>query len=286
MTFKPEPNLPNDPADPAKRPAVRIFFIGQMILESSADGKTCEVFINRAAPGHHLSIEVRRKQPGKPDQIMMRHLGSLPFASAPTGVTPKHGLFINVTNGPQGVKGYSGSVASTEGKALARAFNMRKIHDVEPGRVDPIGGRPSILIDDAVFYAADTITKCNLKKKQDNSSDLPQTEKASIIGANIYLPADNSKKVTLTWRQGGMDVQLKLERSDVFSYEIYINNEPLYEDDNDPFKHDEFSEFYRILRDIPREEQFELTFPAPDPVAPPPSRGTTRTPCMSVLLDI
>jgi hypothetical protein len=286
MPFKVEPNLPNDPADPAQRPAVRMFFIGQLILESSQDGKTCEVFVNRAAPDHHLSVEVRRKQPGKPDQIMMRHLGPLSFAGVPQGVTPKHGLFVSVTGGPLGVRGYNGGVGSTEGKALARAFNMQKLHDVDPGSVDPVGGRPSILIDDAVFYAADTFPKANLKKKKPSSPDLPQTDKASVIGANIYLPANNSKKVTLTWRQGGRDVQLKLERSDLFSYEIYVNNEPLYEDDNDPFKHDEFSEFYRILREIEPEEQFELSFPPPDPVAPPPERGTTRTPCMAVLLDI
>ena len=279
MPFTPTPDLPANPA-------VRIFFIGQMILQPSADGKTCEVFVNRVAPDHHLSIEVRRKQQGKPDQIMMRHLGPLSFAAAPPGAPPKHGLFINVTNGPKGVKGYNGVNASAEGKKLERAFNLKKIHDVPTGPVDTAGARPSILIDDATFYAADTIPAANLKKKKVGSSLQPQTDVASLIGANIY-PTGNGK-VTLTWRQNGRDVLLELEPSAAFSYEIYVNNDPLYEDDSPaaPFKHDEFAEYYKILPAVPRDEQFELTFPAPTPAAPPPSRGTTRTPCMSVLLDI
>lgn len=273
MPFTPVEELPSNPA-------VRIFFSGQMILEPSLDKKTCEVFVSRVAPDHHLSIEVRRKQAGKPDIIMMRHLGPLSFAESPAGAPPKHGVFIRVTNGPKGVRGYDGTNVSSEGKSLKHAINMNTIHDVPTGPVDRPCGRPSIYIDDAVFYAADTILSAVIKKKKGGGIGKPLSDIATIIGANVYLTGNS--KVSLAWRQNGRDVKLDLEKSAAFSYEIYIDNDPLYEDDalTAPFTHDEFAEYYKMLPGIPPDEQFALTFPSLSR-----DRGTTRTPCMSVLLN-
>ena len=84
----------------------------------------------------------------------------------------------------------------------------------------------------------------------------------------------------MVWRPDGRDVQFAFERVANQTHEIYVSNEPLFQDDDpqSPFKHDEFAEFYKILREVPNEEQFVLD-------TPPPSRGSLRTPCMSVLLN-
>ncbi|HUQ31195.1 MAG TPA: hypothetical protein VM095_03700 [Pyrinomonadaceae bacterium] len=283
MPFTPTADLPPNPS-------VRIFFIGQLILEPSRDKKTCEVFINRSAPDHHLSIEVRRKRPKLPDVIVMRHLGPLSFIGT-SDVAPKHGMFITVSNSAEDVKRYNGGNSSPEGKKLDHALNLKEIHDVPTGKVDPSGGRPSILLDNAVFYTADmtpddlTIT---LQKKTANSTPEEIQPIASIIGANIYLKEESV--VSLNWRQLGREVSLDLDfrnAEEGATYEIYISNDPLYDDDglDKPFKHDEFAEYYRILPDLPSNERFQLDFPEEDPDAPRGDRGSGRVPCMAVLLN-
>lgn len=265
----------------APNPDVRIFFTGLQVLESLSNN-TCEVFINRRSPDHHLTIEVRRKQAGQPDVIMMRHVGPLAYtAPVPPGTPPRYGFGIRVSPNPAGIQGYNGG-PTTEGKSLGLAFNMFRIHDVATGPVESMGGRPSILINEGVFYSAATFTQgATLQKKRPGSQPKPQAEFTNIIGANIYLTA--GRVVTLSWRQNGRDVLLNLEKSTTHTYEIYINNDPLYEDDSPtaPFVHDEFAEYYQILPAVPQEEQFALTFPQPLD----PDRGSTRAPCMSVLLN-
>jgi hypothetical protein len=285
MAFKSRDDLPANPK-------VRIFFVGQLILEPLKDAKGCEVYINRSAPDHHLSIEVRKKKPNKPDEIVMRHSGPLPFAGVPRGVQPRHGMFIQVVEAaalqtpplatspsptPR-VEAYNGSTPSSEGEELDLALNMFRIHDVPCEPVEPIGGRPSILIDHGTFYTADTFPAgATLRKRRPGSWPKPQPKFAGIIGANIY--ANDSQVVLIRWRPNGRDILLPLERIPNQTHEIYITNEPLFQDDDarSPFKHDEFSEFYKILRNVPIHEQFILEIP--------PDRGSLRTPCMAVLLN-
>ena len=279
------PFIPRDDLPP--NPDVRIFFVGQLILEPLIDGKGCEVFVNRSAGDHELLIEVRRKRPGKPDEIVLRHSGPLPFGppigtppAPPPRVPPRHGLFIFVNPTPSGVKRYTGVSASTEGRKLDLALNMRAIHDVATGPVEPIGGRPSILLNEGVFYTADVYPAgAKLKKKRPFSTPILLGEFASIIGANIYLSA--GQRVQMIYQQEGRSILFPLEKlTGGQSHEVYITNEPPFQDDSPqaPFAHDEFGEYYKILRDVPNIEQFILEVPAP-------SQGSLRTPCMSVLLD-
>jgi hypothetical protein len=263
-------------------PTVRVFFSGLMILEPLANNN-CQVFVHNSSIDHNLSIEVRRKQPGRADIIVMRILDHLSFTAADP--SHDHGLLIRtigITGGPKGVKSYTGVNASPEGVRLRETFNMTTIHDVAPGAVDVIGGRPSILFDDATFYTANvSILNAELRKK-DGSKTITLTQVPTIIGANIYLDATKpAEMVNLSWRQHGRDINLNLKQSTDFTYEIYINNEPLFEEDSvtAPFSHDEFDEYYKILPGITHNEQFSLVFPTPTP-----DRGSTRTPCMSVLL--
>jgi len=273
MPFAPSNDLPPSPD-------VRIFFVGQLILQPLASARGCEVFINRSAADHYLSIEVRKKKQNKPDEIVMRHQGPLPFAGVPQGTQPQFGMFIRILplSTPL-VQAYNGVNDSTEGEELNLALNMQGIHDVPVGAVESVGGRPSILVEQGIFYTADTYPAgSRLRKKKPGSLPKPLAKFAGVIGANIYLTGQ--QRAAMIWRPDGRDVLLPFEKVDNQTYEVYVSNEPLFQDDDpqSPFLHDEFAEFYKILRDVPTDEQFTLE-------TPPPTRGSLRTPCMSVLLN-
>jgi hypothetical protein len=283
----------NSVDDLPPNPNIRIFFVGQLILEPLKYAQGCEVYINRSAPDHHLSIEVRRKKVSKPDEIVMRHFGPLPFTQVRRGVPPRHGMFIEVVGNPSPVPpqqpsppappppevhAYNGTNPSPEGEELDLALNMFRIHDVPCEPVEPIGGRPSILIKGCTFYTADTFPAgATLRKRRSGSWPKPQPKFAGIIGANFYLTG--TQQVVMKWQLNGRDLLFPFPKIPGQTHEIYISNEPLFQEDNiqSPFSHDEFSEFYKILRNVPSHEQFILEIP--------PERGSLRTPCMSVLLD-
>jgi hypothetical protein len=290
-------------ADLPPNPSVKVFFSGLLLLEPSEDEMTCEVFVNRSAPDHHLTIEVRRKEAGKPDIIMMRHVGPLAFGIPPPGVAPTIGLSIRADN-LKGVRRYEPATPPQEyepqGLSLAINLEDAQFHngnaDVGVGvpggtkpkllDVDPLGGRPSILLDDAIFYTAATTDKeitITLKKNGNEIKKLAPF--ASLIGANIYL--DDDSIVFVSWRQQGRDEVLELEKpkpEQAHSYEIYIVNDPLYESDDPRIPaHDEFKEYYKILPNVKTEEQFRVNFEPPHPDLGFPGRGSSRAPCMSIL---
>lgn len=282
MPFTPTGDLPENPA-------VRIFFSGLMILEPTADGKSCEVFVHRSAPAHHLTIEVRRKRASFPDEIMMRHVGPLTFGvtlSEDPDARPIHGFFIHkVTDGEKGVRRYNPVEPPQQGmpESLGLAIDMEgaQFHNGSVGPVDELGGRPSIFLDDGTFYtAAKTRPELEIKLKKNGAPDQPLAPFASLIGANIYLD-DNSSAVLRFRHQGRFETLELTNPAPGVSYEIYIVNDPLYENDSeDEPKHDEFKEYYKILPDVPTSEQFRLDSSTP----PQAERGTTKAPCMSVLI--
>ncbi len=270
MPFQTQNNL-----DP--NPSFRIFFIGLNILAPAA-GNTCQVFVHNSSPPHNVTIETRRKRAGKPDVLMMRHLGRLNS----TGADPNNGFLIRTVGlapAAKGVKAYNGHTASTEGTKLADAFSIEKITGVQAD-VDRNGGLPGIFIDHGVFYTADKVTVGAKIKKNNGDEDL-LTEVPTIIGANIYLNHNVPQHgVTLIWRQQGSDVLLPLKPSPNFTYEIYIINEPLFVPDSPTVVHGEFREYFKILRNVPHQKQFEIEY-----IQPIPDRGSNRSPCMSILLD-
>src|SRR5689334_4107479 len=121
MAFATQTDLPPNPS-------VRIFFIGLNIL-TSAPNDTCKTFVHRNSPGHKLTIETRRKRPGKPDVLMMRLAG--PLTTTGADPTNAHGLLIRTTGLPpgttKGVKAYDGSNLSTEGTRLFDSFVLTHI---------------------------------------------------------------------------------------------------------------------------------------------------------------
>src|SRR5689334_262489 len=125
-------------SDLPPNPDLRIFFSGLMLIQPDANASTCEVFVNRSAPDHTLTIEVRERQTGRPDLIKMRHVGPLSFAEPPLGFPndPKiYGMVIKVDKGPKGVRSFDGTQASPEGQPLSLAINLQgaQFHNGQAG---------------------------------------------------------------------------------------------------------------------------------------------------------
>jgi hypothetical protein len=264
-------------------PLVRVFFSGLTISKPAADAKTCEVFIHRVALNHVPSIEVRIKRPGQRDIILMRQVAPFEFARpVPPNPVAEHSLLIT-TAAARGIRGYEGS-PTAEGQTLRKALDLNVLH---PGKtnVHKPSGQPSIFFNDAVFYSADITDpglEVELRRVGSSTGDLLPPF-ASLIGANIY-----DTRVTLEWRQSGALQTLPLtELPAGFSYEIYVINDPPFEPlppaGTQP--HDELEEYYKLLRDVPFPEQFRFFFrKIPDALTEKTgNRGSSRTPCMSVI---
>jgi len=278
-------------------PDVRIFFTGLLIIDPNPEGdpqpgvNTCEVFVHRSAPDHRLSIEVRRKRIGKPDLIMMRHVGQLDFIRPQSGVTPRFGMSIQVnstdpdnTEPPQGVRRYDPDDpqnTSPEGDGFGLVIDLAELTNVGP--VNAPGARPSILINDAVFYtAAKNDPNLVVSVTKDGQVVVPDLGPfASVIGANIYLR--NNERAALSWVRQGLPQRLHLPKvtEEGVSYEIYIVNEPLYETESNLLPpHDELKEYFKIFPQA--QDKLEISVPPPQPGTPPINRGSTVTPCMPV----
>ena len=290
-----------------EKPDVSVFFSGLLVLEPQ-DDNTCEVFVHASAPRHYLTIEVRRKEEGRPDELMMRHVGPLAFVEDEAeGQTPLHGMIISKsTDGAKSIRSFAPTTAladgAPEGLDLAINFESQAFHAGNPESgvdpvtkatfrlldVDPLGGRPSILVDDGTFYtAAKTRPELRIILKQPDGTDRVLAPFASLIGAAISM-SNQDDSVIVQWRQYGRLETLELKRDPGISYEIYVVNDPLYERDAvtdltvDP-KHDEFREYYKILNRVPTDKQFRLAVESPPPSTQPVPRGSTRTPCMAII---
>jgi hypothetical protein len=287
-----------------EHPDVRVFFTGLLVIDpnpkaESEEGEpnplenTCEVFVHRSAPDHRLTIEVRRKRAGRPDIILMRHIGQLDFTPPPESAAPRFGMFIQANKNPKGIRRYEPadpSNTSSEGEGLSLAIDIEGLPHQEKnvGEIDPQAGRPSILFNDGVFYtAAKTSEDLVVGLKKDGVVVVPKLPPfATVIGANIYLDDDASatdlvkSSVIVGWVQQGLThtLQLTKPKEEGLSYEIYIVNEPLHEAEGLQLPpHDELQEYFKIFPKA--EERFAL-----EPHrATPGERGSTTTPCMPVI---
>ncbi|HEX8146965.1 MAG TPA: hypothetical protein VF591_07280 [Pyrinomonadaceae bacterium] len=273
-------------------PVVRILFSGQLILQSPRDKKICEVSINRSAPDHVLSVEVRGKKDNVPDVVLMRHFGPLSFTTLAEQPARTHGMYIRLgAGGSAGVMRYDGGRVGAA-SALGDALNLVTLHDTANPRpslkIDERAGRPSISIDGGVFYTAlKTARKFKLTKPNAGTTD--ESNFASLIGAAIEGNAE------MIWTQNGLRVNLALRPDDRFQrFEIYVTNDPLYEDEEDGSAppHDEFDEYYKMLPGVQSHQKCTLKQELQPAVTSPPDlpdsaaeRGSNRTPCMPVVID-
>lgn len=264
-------------------PPVRIFFSGLTVIKPTADATTCEVFIHRIALDHVPSIEIRVKRPNARDIILMRQVAPFEFAAPnPPNPVAQHCLLIT-TNAARGIRGYEGA-DTAEGRSLHAAIDLNNLHRGKTA-VDAPSGRPSIFLNDAVFYAAD-ITPPGLEVElRRNGPVRDLTPFASLIGANIY---DNL--ITVEWRLNGHLQTMRLTPlANGYSYEIYVINDPPYQPPppagTQP--HDELQEYYKLLPNVPHQERYSMFFrkiPGDNALSEKMGdRGSSRTPCMSVI---
>ena len=296
MPFTPVPEFPNQ--DP---PTVRIFLTGQLMLQPDAESKSCEVFVNRSAPNHQLTVEVREKRPGQPDAILMRHHGPLEFRQTEP---PVEGLLIkriafSEAEGefvPAGSLGMYTGAPTPFGEALSLAIDLRGegFHPSNEMRVDFDSARPSILIKDGIFNTAFKFAAENIKVKLTRDRRLPDesiiTETrplepfASLIGANIYL--NEGEVLVMNWRELGLSRTLSLTKPKPnaagTTYEVYIINDPLYEDEEEPKGHDELAQYYKVLPSVSTDDRFKMEVEFIQPVAS--DKGTSKSPCMPVVV--
>jgi hypothetical protein len=251
---------------------------GQLMLQPSAESDACEVFVNRSAPNHHLTVEVREKRNDQPDEILMRHYGPLAYRDPSSG----DGLMIARENGGS-VSMYTGRWTK-HGDSLTAAIDLRseEFHASNELKIDFQATQPSIMIKDGIFHtAARTSPDLKMKISRGNKAprDLPSF--ATLIGANIYL--EEGEFLHLSWREMGIKKALSLTKSkDGSTYEIYIINDPLFEDPNALKAHDELAEYYKVLPTVPTDERLKLELAFPQTA--PGEKGTSRTPCMPVVV--
>ena len=285
MPFTQVPEMPDE------APTVRIFLTGQLMLQPDAESKSCEVFVNRSAPNHHLTVEVREKRPGQPDAILMRHHGPLEFLRsdpAVEGLVIKRIVFSESEGGfvPAGSIGMYTGAPTAFGEALSSAIDLRRedFHPSNEMRVDFDSARPSILIRDGIFHTAFKFSAENIKVKLARGTetrDLPPF--ASLIGANVYLKKDEF--LVMNWRELGLSKTLSLTKpkEDGTTYEVYIINDPLFENEKEPTAHDELAEYYKVLPSVATDDRFKMQVEFVQPVAN--DKGTSKSPCMPVLVS-
>ena len=284
MPFTQVPELPNQP------PTVRIFLTGQLMLQPDAESKSCEVFVNRSAPNHQLTVEVREKRPGQPDAILMRHHGPLEFRTDPPidGLLIKRIAFSEAEGGfvPAGSIGSYTGAATPFGEALNLAIDLRSegFHPSNEMKVDFDSARPSIIIQDGIFHTACKIQPEKVKVKLTRGTEPPRPLEpfASLIGANVYL--NENERLVMNWLDMGISRTLTLTKpkNAGITYEIYIINDPLFEDEEEPKAHDELAQYYKVLPSVSTNDRFKMEVEFVQPVAN--DKGTSKSPCMPVVV--
>jgi hypothetical protein len=273
---------------PATLPLVKVLFNGLMIAKPNSTGSECDVFVHRTGTDHDFSIEIRLKQPNKPDEIVMRHLGPLQLLQQ-TQEGKKLG-FILTKDSPAGVFAYLGS--STMGIDPLAAPRVLDLNGLHPGKtgLDRPSAEPSILINDAVFYcAAKTVPGLEAELRNPTTGALitPLVEFCSLLGANMY-----GTSVNVAWREKGQVQSFPLTNNIPSGayYEAYFINDPPYVP-NPPAgqqPHDELGEYYKILPNVPVPERLKVVYtkiPGQNPAVavPEQDKGSARFPCMTVI---
>lgn len=282
-------------------PPIRIFFHGLVVLHSPT-GANWFAEILREAATHTLSIEVRMKEAGQPDQILLRHHGHL------NGRDPGLRITVLKTDGtpdpsPVVASKYipsasfpvpNPSPAGEEIKDFRWALNLehRTFHN-DDLKVKPTKTRPGIEVAGgrSILYTA-VFKNGEIERTQGGAAASKLLGIASVVGANLYL-SDGTMAV-LDFARFNEPLRLpKPAASSPVSYEIYVDNSPLFA----TTEHDEMAEYYRVVEkengdDIEASKQFKLDFPDEGDSQTGSAkfnlddfRGSIRIPCMPAVLD-
>ncbi len=300
MPFQETQTLPdNDQV----RPQIRMFFHGLVIIRSS-DGpgnRTCLAELHRDASGHDISIEVRTKEAGKPDLVLLRIIRKLPagenhvrIVMPPATPTGQRGAFKFV---PLNVDPFATTPTPQNRNDFGWIMNLAhaRYHGPRIGlRRNGTRGGISIEGGDSRFYTA-LLLEDDIEVTRDDFHHGTIHGLAAVVGANLYYTGDAS--IILP----GSGDTLPLPQPDLpqpgrtgISYEIYVENSPLLAN----VEHDELEEYYRVLRkerddsgdEFDDDEQFRLALQHLPPgftgsAKFEPRRASARIPCQSMVLD-
>lgn len=276
-------------------PDVKIFFHGQLFLRSE-DGKTCEVGVNPLATNHVLSIEVRTKISGaldldKIDLINMRHFGPLNFRQPgmTIGIDPPQIPYAFKCVSPEVVDPEAGTGPPYDFRWLLNLEGNLFHHDRQ---LTPtiFGTQNVITLQDGQFFF-DTARRSDARlvfERTGGGKNLATLRRIGAVArANAFLAGNQS--VVLQWHDGNRQRELRLTKADSVTYEIYIENTPLYvqvnpSDLGNPTAlalYEELNHYYKVIGEIPAAMQFKLT---PKP-APGPQAGSPTIPCQVIILD-
>lgn len=299
MTFTPK-LLSQVPVTP---PDVQIFFHGQLLLRSE-DGASCEVAVNSIATNHVLTIETRTKTPGRVDLVNMRHVGPLNFRES-------EGLLIEVKTPVGSPKAWKcltlDSINYESGEAPPNnppdedfrwILNLEGVHFHEKDLDPPIFKSQNVIrLKGGEFFfqtAARTNRDFLFRRTDGGKSPKDFRRIGAIAKASVFL--DRNQSIVLSWQDGTreQDRVLTLTKSDNCTYEIYIDNSPLFQETPIPAdlpKCEELIEYYKVIPEIPPTvptmppQRFKLTPTPDDPLPGAGQAGSPSIPCQVLVLD-
>lgn len=303
---------------PGGTPDVQIFFHGQLLLRSE-DGATCEVAVNPLAVNHVLTIEARTRVSGRPDTIMMRHVGPLNFRQ-------REGMLIEVVPAVGAPAAFNcrtfDPINYESGEAPPRDDDFRWILNLEGPRfhrrelnVPIFNSHHVIRLRNGEYFfrtAGRAPTLLSHKRRGGELEEVTFRRIGTIASASVFLAENQS--VVMTWQSSTQegDHVVTLTKAANTTHEIYINNAPLYIDppvqgpnEQELPQFDELTEYYKVIPGIGSiltDERFRLVpvlAPRPNLDAAPDSgpadssesrlddgeKGSPSIPCQVMRLD-
>ncbi len=277
-------------------PDVQIIFHGQLILRST-DGQGCDVAVNPIATGHQLSIETRIKKRGYVDRIAMRHLGPLNFRNP-------EGLLIEVRGGapvaPAAFKLVSNGPINFEDANSTTEDDFRWILNLEGDQFHdavlnaPVFESQNVIRMRGGEYNFKTAARPDLRlryrRRGGNKPEKTMAAIGAIACADVYLV--NDQRLVMKWQDGTQerDRTLSLPKIAETTYEIYIENTPLFLDS--PVgaavaDREEFKEYYKLFPGVPAVPLGNRFALVPEVFVDPlnPQMGSPEIPCQVVTLD-
>ena len=271
------------------QPDVRIFFHGQLLMRAEGDGSSCEVGVNPLATDHVLSVEVRTKQVGKPDLINLRLFG--PFNFRQPGMT----IAVSSPAGPVGAYKCVGSTAPdpvTGTGGLEEDFRWilnleSNLFHGKPLNSSVFNSQHTIKLQDAQYYfetANRADARLEFERTGGGKDPLTLRRIGAIARASVFLAGTQS--LLVKWNDGsGKEHILPLQKATDITYEIYIENTPLFveADLQHPEQFEELVHYYRVIPSVASNERFSLT-PKPAGTATG-QEGSPTIPCQVMQLD-
>jgi len=238
-----------------RQPPVTIEFSGQMLLHpglaDTAARRTCEIAVNRFAPGHTLHATLIVKAPNQAAELVPLFAGPLTddfLIQLKQGDVPVHPNFTVCAPTPDP---FVRSPSEPNFEFDYRwALNLRH-PQVHPNAVRGRGAEPIVKLNTGILYSP-RLTRNGLNPTllrdlpAGGTEVIPLYQIAPELAVSIVPPANT--KVSLEWRYLGDEIKESLPRATDPTGTMYtvsfVNDPPFGSPD-----HEELSLYYRVLED-------------------------------------